>query len=196
MTATAPQRHLLFLVASTRQPGVLGNTEILARAAADGLPADARQTWRALHGLALPPFQDHRHDRGTYPMPEAADAATRDLRSLLDDTLAATDLVFVAPVYWYSLPAPLKLYLDHWSAFLRVPGLDFKARMAAKRLWLITTSGNRPKAQPMIDSLRLSAEFCGATWGGELWGQGGEPGTVRADAQALAAAQAFLQLPG
>ena len=38
---------------------------------------------------------------------------------LLDATLAATDLVFVAPVYWYSLPAAAKLYLDYWSAWLR-----------------------------------------------------------------------------
>lgn len=185
-------RQLLFLVASTREPGTEGNTETLARAAAAGLAAGTRQTWRHLHGLRLPPFQDHRHDRGTYPMPGPDDG---DLRGLLDDTLAATDLVFVAPVYWYSLPAPLKLYLDHWSAWLRVPGLDFKARMAAKRFWLVTTSGNRPKAQPMIDSLRLCAEFCGATWGGELWGQGGEPGKVRGDAQALAAAPGFLRLP-
>ncbi|MEK8051915.1 NAD(P)H-dependent oxidoreductase [Ideonella sp. DXS22W] len=190
------ERHLLFLVASTREPGIEGNTEALARAAAAGLPADTRQTWRHLHGLSMPPFQDHRHDRGTYPMPDAAVPAERDLRGLLDDTLAATDLVFVAPVYWYSLPAELKLYLDHWSAFLRVPGLDFKARMAAKRFWLVTTSGNRPKAQPMIDSLRLCAEFCGAAWGGELWGQGGEPGKVRTDAAALAAAPGFLRLPG
>lgn len=188
-------RHLLFLVASTREPGLVGNSETLARAAAAGLPPGVATTWRHLHGLALPPFQDHRHDRGTYPMPGADDPATRDLRGLLDDTLAATDLVFVAPVYWYSLPAALKLYLDHWSAWLRVPGLDFKARMSAKRFWLVTTSGNRPKAQPMIDSLRLCAEFCGAPWGGELWGQGGEPGKVLADAQALAAAPAFLRLP-
>jgi len=180
-------RHLLFLVASTRVPGVVGNTEALARRAAGGLAPEVAQTWQHLHGLRLPPFQDHRHDIGTYPMPEG------DGRRLLDATLAATELVFVAPVYWYSLPSPLKLYLDHWSAWMRVPGLDFKARMAGKRLWLITTSGDRAKAQPAIDSVRLCAEFMAMPWAGALWGKGGAPGAVEQDAEALAAAPGFLR---
>ena len=178
--------NALFLVASTRQPGVLGNTEALARHAAAGLPADAQQRWEHLARLSLPAFTDHRHDHGTYPMPEG------DARLLLDATLAATDLVLVAPVYWYSLPATVKLYLDHWSAWMRVPGLDFKPRMAGKRLWLITTSGDRAKAQPTIDSTRLCAEFMAMDWQGELWGKGGPPDTVQQDAEAWAKAAAYF----
>jgi putative NADPH-quinone reductase len=81
------------------------------------------------------------------------------MRQLLDQTLACTDLVFVAPVYWFRFPATLKAYLDHWSAWLRVPGLKFKAQMSQKRLWLITTYGERAKAQPMIDSTAMCAKF-------------------------------------
>jgi multimeric flavodoxin WrbA len=187
---TASSRQLLFLLASTRDSAVQGNTETLARAAAAGLPGGSVQLWRRLHGMALPPFEDHRHDRGQYPMPEGP------LRALLDDTLACTDLVTVAPLYWYSIPTPLKLYLDHWSAWLRVPGLNFKPRMAGKRWWVICTSGNtRPKAQPMIDSFRLCAEFMGMQWCGALWGQGGEPGKVLADTEAMAVAPTFLLQP-
>jgi multimeric flavodoxin WrbA len=182
----ADDRHLLFLVASTRPEGVVGNTETLARRAAAVLPAAVRQTWLSLVPPVLPPFEDHRHGRGTYPMPEGR------ARTLLDATLAASELVFVAPVYWYSLPSPLKLYLDHWSAWLRVPGLEFKARMAGKPLALITTSGDREKAQPTIDSVRLCAEFMGMPWAGALWGLGGPPGTVERDTEALAAAATFL----
>ena len=40
------------------------------------------------------------------------------------------DIVFVALVYWYALPAAAILYLDHWSACLQVPGLEFTSRMA------------------------------------------------------------------
>jgi multimeric flavodoxin WrbA len=182
-------RHLLFLVASTRLPGVQGNTETLARRAAAALPSDVQQTWLQLRDLPLPPFEDHRHGRGSYPMPEG------DGRRLLDATLQADELVFVAPVYWYSLPSPLKLYLDHWSAWLRVPGLDFKARMAGKSLWLITTSGDRPKAQPAMDSVRLCAEFMAMRWAGVLWGKGGPPDAVAQDAEALRAADTFLLQP-
>ena len=41
---------------------------------------------------------------------------TREVITLLDATRAASHNVWVAPVYWYSIPSPLKTYLDHWSA--------------------------------------------------------------------------------
>jgi NAD(P)H-dependent FMN reductase len=178
--------HFLFLVTSTRESGHTGNTEWLARQAAAGLPAGTRQTWLHLARMTLPPFTDLRHTAGSYPLPEG------DLRQLLDATMAATDIVFVSPVYWYSIPAPLKTYIDHWSAWMRVPGLGFKEAMAAKTLRLVTTSGDRAKAQPMIDSLRLCAQFLAMPWGGELWGKGGPPDAVKADAQAVASAARFL----
>lgn len=185
MTATAP-RHVLFLVASAREDGHPGNTEWLARQAAAALPEGTVRTWLHLARLDLPPFVDRRHTAGQYPMPEG------DLRRLLDATRAATDLVFVAPVYWFSIPAALKTYLDHWSAWLRVPGLPFKDEMGRKTLRLITTSGDRAKAQPLIDSVRLCGAFLAMHWGGELWGKGGAPGAVQADATAVDAARHFL----
>lgn len=174
--------HFLFLNASTREPGHIGNSETLARRAAAALLVDTKQTWCKLADLELPPFVDLRHTAGTYPMPMA------DAKSMLDATLAATDLVFVSPVYWFSIPSPLKTYLDHWSAWLRVPGLDFKEHMAGKHLWVIATSGNREKAQPMFDSYRLCADFLGMQWHEPLWGKGGAPGAVQEDAEALQAA--------
>jgi putative NADPH-quinone reductase len=108
------------------------------------------------------------------------------------DTLDATDLVLVSPVYWYSVPAPLKLYIDHWSAWLRVPGVDFKARMAGKRLWVVATSGGRDSAQPMFDSYALCAKFLAMHWMGALWGKGGPPDAVRADTDAWAAAAGYF----
>ena len=67
--------HFLFLNASTREPGHIGNTETLARRAAETLPAGTQQTWCKLADLELPPFVDLRHTAGTYPMP-MADAAS------------------------------------------------------------------------------------------------------------------------
>ncbi|MGE3348758.1 MAG: flavodoxin family protein [Ramlibacter sp.] len=183
-------RHFLFLVASTRQApedgGHLGNTEWLARQAAAALPAGTLQTWLPLARMTLPPFVDQRHTTGQYPLPGG------DLKTLLDATMAATDIVLVSPVYWYSLPAPLKTYIDHWSAWMRVPGLPFKDAMAKKSLRLITTSGDRAKAQPMIDSVTLCAQFLSMAWGGALWGKGGPPDAVPADTQAVAQAATFL----
>ena len=179
-------RHFLFIVSSARIPGALGNTEWLAREAARHLPAGATRTWLHLNALELAEFEDRRHDIGVYPMP------TGDTSRLLDATLEATDLVFVTPLYWYSFPNRLKRYLDHWSAWMRVEGLDFKGRMAAKRVWAITTSGNREKTQPMFDSLALCADFLAMQWQGPLWGQGGAPGAVEKDAAAVAAAATYF----
>jgi len=179
--------HFLFLNASTREPGHIGNTETLARRAAAGLPTATQQTWIKLADLELPPFTDLRHTAGTYPMPMA------DAKAMLDATLAATDLVFVSPVYWFSIPSPLKTCLDHWSGWLRVPGLDFKEQMTGKRLWVIATSGNRERAQPMLDSYRLCAEFLTMPFMPPLWGKGGSPDAVLSDAIALAAADTFFR---
>lgn len=44
----------------------------------------------------------------------------------------------------------------------------------------------------MIDSVRLCAEFLSMPWAGVLWGKGGPPGSVAADAAALQAARDFL----
>ncbi|APW35907.1 NAD(P)H dehydrogenase [Rhodoferax koreense] len=183
-------RHFLFLVGSTREPGHLGNTEWLARQAAAALPEGTRQTWQPLARLQLPTFVDRRHTSGSYAPP------TGDMAILLEATLAATDIVFVAPVYWYGLPAPLKTYIDHWSAWMRTPGVAFKEAMAQKTLRLVTTSGDRAKAQPMIDSVRLCAQFLGMADGGVLWGKGGPPNAVLADAEATAHAATFLEATG
>ena len=180
--------NFLFIAASTRERGHLGNTEWLAREAAAHLPASATQIWLHLSQLTLPPFVDLRHTTGHYPAPQG------DMKTLLDATMACTDLVLVAPVYWYSMPSTLKTYIDHWSAWMRVPGLPFKEVMAKKRLHLVCTSGNRAKSQPMMDSVRLCAEFLSMTYAGELWGKGGPPDAVKADEDALAAAQKFFVL--
>ena len=179
-------KHYLFVVASTREPGHVGNTEWLARQAAAALPADARQTWVRLAEIDIPRFVDVRHTAGSYPHPEGA------LGDLLRQQMDCTDLVLVAPVYWFSFPYTLKAYLDHWSAWLRIPGLPFKDTMRGKRMHLITTSGDRTKAQPMIDSARLCAEFLSMEFAGVLWGKGGPPQAVQADAGAVREAQTFL----
>jgi putative NADPH-quinone reductase len=182
--------HYLFLEASARDADADGNTRRLARAAAAALPASTRQTWLRLADLAVERFVDQRHTVGTYPAPVG------DLARLLEATMASTDIVLVAPVYWYSFPTSLKIYLDHWSAWLRVPGLGFKEAMAAKTLHLVTTSGDRAKAQPMIDSARLCAEFFPMRFAGALWGKGGPPGAVEGDPAALAAAGCFFAAGG
>ncbi|MDR7269853.1 multimeric flavodoxin WrbA [Pelomonas saccharophila] len=180
-------RRVLVLLASTRADG---NAELMARAAVAALPADVEVRWLRLAELALPPFEDIRHEgSGQYPEPEG------DLGRVLKDTLWATDLLVAAPLYWYSVPAPLKLYLDHWSGFMRVPGVDFKPRMAGKAMHVLcaTSSGEEPHlAQPLLDCLRFSADYMKMHWGGAVLGDGSKPGDVLQDEAAMAAAARLL----
>jgi multimeric flavodoxin WrbA len=180
------ESRFLFLLASPREAG---NSELLARHAASFLPADTQQRWLRLSDYALPPFQDLRHAPapGAYPTPEGA-AAT-----LLEATLWATDIVVAAPLYWYALPAPAKLYFDHWSGWMRVPNLDFRPQMSGKTLrGIVSSSGDAPEAQPLHDMLRLTADYMRMTWGGLLLGNGSAPGDIRQDATAWQAAKNFF----
>lgn len=173
------ERKFLFLCGSARREG---NSVLLAEAAAASLPSSSKTAWLHLADLDLPRFEDFRHQEGgAFPMPEeGAEIA-------LQATLAATDLVMVAPVYWYGLPASTKLYLDHWSGWLRIPGLDFRDRMAGKRMWAITmVSDTDPaKAEPLLTSLRWTAQYMRMEWGGEMIGLGNSPGDVLADTTAM-----------
>ncbi|GAA3394376.1 NAD(P)H-dependent oxidoreductase [Streptomyces roseoviridis] len=177
-------RSFLFVLGSSRPDG---NSEILARAAAAGLPAGVPQRWVDLNRLDLPDFQDGRHEAGGPPAGETE-------RMLLDATVQATDVVIVSPLYWYSLSAQAKRYLDYWSGWLNVPGSDFKERMAGGTLWGVTALAHEEHvvADGLVTSLSNSAAYLRMRFGGVLTGTGSRPGRVRADAAAMTRAERFF----
>lgn len=181
-------RSFLFVLGSAR-PG--GNTETLARAAAESLPETDRQEWIHLDEAGLPPFTDRRHT-GDGTAPPAAGAEQR----VQDATLAATDIVIASPLYWYSVSGTVKTYLDYWSGWMRVSGLEFRSRMAGKRLWGVSavSDPDPAAADPLAGTLRLSAGYLRMEWRGLLLGNGSRPGDVLSDHDALAEAKTFLEL--
>jgi len=178
------ERRFLFLLASARSGG---NSEVLAQVAAAALPEQVAQDWQYLRAHNLPPFEDLRHAGGYGPI----EGSSAELAKL---TLAATDIVFVAPLYWYGLPAAAKLCLDHWTHWMRAPGVDFKAQMAKKTLWLVMAhSGSSPEQiAPGVDTLRLTADYLNMRWGGVLLGDANAPGDIMQDEVALRNAQSFF----
>jgi len=180
------QRKFLFILGSARHDG---NTELLARYAARSLPTSVEQTWISLLDHQLPLFEDIRHHESRkYSIDSDAE------RLILDATLAATDLVIASPLYWYSVSTSTKLYLDHWSGWMRLVGVDFKARMAGKTMWAISALSDEDfgMAQPLIDTLRLSAEYMKMNWAGTLLGYGSRPGDVMNDVASLERAEKFF----
>lgn len=179
-------RRFLFVLGSARAEG---NTELLARAAAEQLPSDVEQRWLRLAEHPLPDFVDLRHDTDHIVPPQ--DSATR---LLLDATLAATDIVIASPLYWYSVSGLTKRYLDHWSGWLRTPGLDFRATLAGRTLWGIAALADREPsvAGPYVGTLNNSAAYMGMRFGGVLLGNGSGPGDVLKDTDALTRAKTFF----
>ena len=180
------QRSYLFILGSARPNG---NTELLARLAARSLPEDANQRWLSLLHDPLPLFEDIRHHES-----RKYSVANDTEQKYLDATLDATDIVIASPVYWYSLSASSKLYLDHWSAWMRLPDVDFREHMAGKKLWGITVLSDEALlgVQPLIETLRLSADYMDMEWGGVLLGYGNRPGDILSDSPSLERAEKFF----
>ncbi|MFJ2832775.1 flavodoxin family protein [Streptomyces sp. NPDC087263] len=178
-------RRFLFLLGSSRSDG---NTELLARKAAEQLPAEAEQRWLSLAEHPLPDFEDLRHDSDHVRPTEGSTGL------LFDATLAATDIVIVSPLYWYSVSASTKRYLDYWSGWLRTPGVDFKATMAGRTFWGVTALAHEEQevADPLIGTLNHSAAYMGMRFGGVLLGNGSKPGDVLNDSEALTRAKTFF----
>ncbi|TXS50554.1 flavodoxin [Streptomyces sp. uw30] len=178
-------RRFLFVLGSSRSDG---NTELLTRRAAEQLPEDVEQQWIDLSAHPLPDFEDLRHDTD-HVRPTQGNVAL-----LLDATLAATDVVIASPLYWYSVSAPVKRYLDYWSGWLRTPGIDFKATMAGRTLWGVTALAHEEQevADPLVGTLSNSAAYLRMRFGGVLLGNGSKPGDVLADAEALTRAKTFF----
>lgn len=188
-TATSTPRSLLFLLASAR---VGGNAEQLARRAAEALPAGTGVDWLRLEEHLREPFRDLRHAPGGYSKPGP------EMLAFIERVLAADELVFVAPIYWYALPSPAQHFLEHWSWWKRVPGLRFRERLEGKVLSLITAHSSDEDdvvTQPAIQSLKWSADYTGMHWRGALVGHGSAPGQVLSDTRALEAARDFLLRP-
>lgn len=177
---TSDTRRFLFLLGSGRPHG---NSEILARRAAARLPLDVPCRWLRLSDVPLADFTDTRTVTGTDRRPAGYEWL------LLAATLEATDIVLVTPVYWYTVSAITKRYLDQWFEWQRAPEVDFTTRMRGKTLWAISATGDRrptSSAATMVDMLRNTAGDLCMRWGGALLGTGDRPGDVLTDTDAVA----------
>jgi multimeric flavodoxin WrbA len=175
------ERRFLFLLSSAR-PG--GNSALLAQAAAAPLPAHG-QHWIDLSAAQLPPYRDLR--------PETAQPEGY-LATIMEAMRAASDIVIVAPVYWYALPAPAKLLLDHWSGWFDAPETGFADWAREKTLYLITARADPdPTVPDLLEAMvKRSILWLGMRWGGALHGVGDAVGEIAQDKAAMASAADFL----
>lgn len=166
------------MLGSSREGGV---TESLARHAAEGLPVEAECSWHQLSGL--------RFSR------EAVSGAKGDEEEFLKATLEHTDIVMVSPLYWYSVSAQTKLYLDYWATWMMRPDLHFRDRMRGKTLWAVSTfaRGEAQDAEPLVGMLQRTARYLDMAWGGALLHQARSNGQL-ADPDAGRHATSFFSI--
>ncbi|MDQ0992407.1 multimeric flavodoxin WrbA [Streptomyces sp. V3I7] len=102
--------------------------------------------------------------------------------------------MIVSPLYWYAVSGLTKRYLDHWSGWLRTPGIDFRATLAGRTLWGVTALAHAEQevADPLVGTLSNTAAFMKMRFGGVLLGNGSAPGDVLKDTEALARAKTFF----
>ncbi len=161
-----------------------GNSEWLGEQALKGIPHVAVD----LANVSIQPIEDRRHHGGFLPIGD-------DYRRIVEEMLEHDDILFITPIYWYSMSTKMKLFIDRFSESLRDEELDFKSRMAGKRFHLIAVGGDDPrlKGQALVTQFKHIASFLGATLETAILAEGNAPGEVEYDQEAVAAIAAFRE---
>jgi multimeric flavodoxin WrbA len=92
-----------------------------------------------------------------------------DFEPLMRRVLAHDQIVFAAPIYWYSVPPAMKIFLDRISDFLDLPDLLPEGRrLRGKTGYVACTSvGDEPAAE-FIGAFRATFGYLGMRDGGAL----------------------------
>lgn len=154
------------------------NTEILAENILQGITAE-RVYLRNYH---IHPIEDLRHaEGGFHPVND-------DYDPIIDRIMPNDILLFVTPIYWYSMSGIMKNFIDRWSQTLRdarYPG--FKTSMSNKKAYVIAVGGDHPyvKGLPMIQQFQYIFDFIGISFQGYIIGHANKPGDIHEDKKAL-----------
>jgi multimeric flavodoxin WrbA len=155
--------HVLVFKSS---PRVRGNSTILAEKTAEGAKdAGALVETFSLHNLDIRPCDacDVCQETGVCVLKD-------DMQELYPKLRAARSIVIASPVYWFTLSAQAKLFIDRWYAFETPQGSGLKG----KKFGLILTYGDSdPYSSGGINAIRtfqdmmryLKAEVVGIVYG-------------------------------
>ncbi len=155
-----------------------GNSASLAKLVVEGLDYQ----WIDLTQYRFAPVRDVRHNGGQI------DGYLDDYPDIIDRVLESDSVLLVSPVYWYSVSASMKAFIDHWSETLRDKNYrDFKEKMAQIEFRLILVGGDCPKikARPCMHQIEYSLEFLGARLEDYLIGTANAPGDILKDTYAI-----------
>jgi multimeric flavodoxin WrbA len=169
-------KKILLVMGSPRKEG---NSATLSKQVAAGAEATGAEVESFyLHGMNIQPCT-------------ACDACReeRDKDCVIDDDMEtlypklrqADALVIASPIYWFTVSAQTKLFMDRWYA-LGGPGEEYAA-FAGKRIGIVLTYADvDPFASGAVNALRTFQDafnYVGAQIIGMVYGSASEAGEIR-----------------
>ena len=167
--------NLLTIYSSSRRNG---NSEKLAKRVTENI----NTTEIFLTDHAFKPIIDQRH------LAKDFEPVHDGYKELLETFLKFDTYLFAVPVYWFSMPAQLKIFFDRWSQYMRDPQLNFKEQVSGKKVYLVITANDEPLEDitaPLIQQFRLICDFIGLELVEIIIGKGNKPGDIQHDELAL-----------
>ncbi len=177
-------KKYLIVIGSPRKKG---NSTILAQQAAEGI-ASQRGTAELvhLHGMDIKPC--HGCD-GCRKKPGAPCVIKDDMQSLYKKLIDADGLIISSPVYWFTLSAQTKLFMDRWYA---LGGNDGGYLLKGKPMALMLTYGDSdPFNSGAVNALRTFQDACRyleAPVVGTVYGTAHNPGDIACNRDVMEAA--------
>ena len=166
-------------------PRIGGNSDILLdRALAGAQEAGAEVEKITLNLKKISGCQDCKKCNQT-----GVCALKDDMPEILQKVLEADAVIHSGPVYFWSMTAQMKAYLDRWCAFFDAEWKWHKvyySKMKGKRIGLITVCGDPDvhTADPIVHSFKTTADFTKLHWIGAVMASASDKGEIAKDERA------------
>ncbi len=170
------EKKILLVMGSPRKEG---NSATLAKQVAGGAEATGAEVEDFyLHGMNIQPCtacDECREETGK------GCVIDDDMQTLYPKLRRADAVVIASPIYWFTVSAQTKLFMDRWYAF-GGPQEEYAA-LAAKRIGIVLTYGDLdPFVSGAVNALRTfqdAFDYVGAEIVGMVYGSASEAGEIQ-----------------
>lgn len=168
------QKKILIVIGSPRKKG---NSASLAHKTAEGArSAGAECEVVCLHEMNIKPCNACDY---CLTKPGHSCILKDDMQKLYPKLVKADAIVIAGPVYWFTVSAQVKLFMDRWYALIGKNGHALKG----KKIGIILTYGDvDPYAAGAVNAIRTYQDafrYIGAPILGMVYGTGNEPGEIK-----------------
>jgi multimeric flavodoxin WrbA len=113
-------------------------------------------------------------------------AVKDDMLEIHKKLLEADSIIHSVPVYFWSMTAQMKAYLDRWCAFFDAEWRwhrSYYPKMMGKKIGLITVCGDPDvsTADPIVHSFKTTSQFTGLKWIGVVQASASKKGEINSN---------------